>query len=115
SKSELQHVGQDCDAWKLPDEERRVGVVWRIDLLRQRAAARRRLRAWRRLCVGRLLARRQHYRNEVRTRSQKAQDTNNRAEMKSLKQNSVAVYMWLIVAAGCACVLYAAYTLPTGS
>ena len=34
--------------------------------------------------------------------------------MKSLRQYSTEVYMWLIVAAGTASVLYAAITLPTG-
>src|SRR5688572_18818226 len=34
--------------------------------------------------------------------------------MKILRQHSVAIYMWLIVAAGTASVLYAAYSLPTG-
>ena len=34
--------------------------------------------------------------------------------MKSLRQQSTNIYMWLIVAAGTACVLYAAYKLPTG-
>jgi len=37
-----------------------------------------------------------------------------RADMKTLRQHSVAIYMWLIVAAGTASVLYAAYSLPTG-
>src|SRR5215813_9126995 len=34
--------------------------------------------------------------------------------MKSLRQQLMAVYMWLVVAAGAACVLYSAVTLPTG-
>ncbi|HKY44012.1 MAG TPA: EAL domain-containing protein [Pyrinomonadaceae bacterium] len=34
--------------------------------------------------------------------------------MKIFRQHSVAIYMWLIVAAGILCVLSAAYTLPTG-
>jgi diguanylate cyclase (GGDEF)-like protein len=34
--------------------------------------------------------------------------------MKSLRQQSINIYMWLIVAAGTASVLYAAFTLPTG-
>ena len=34
--------------------------------------------------------------------------------MKLFRQHSVAIYMWLIVAAGTASVLCAAYTLPTG-
>jgi len=34
--------------------------------------------------------------------------------LKNLRQQSMAIYMWLIVAAGSACVLYAAITLPTG-
>src|SRR5215813_12911136 len=34
--------------------------------------------------------------------------------MKSLRQQLMAVYMWLVVAAGAACVLFAAITLPTG-
>jgi len=34
--------------------------------------------------------------------------------MKSLRQHSTNVYMWLIVAAGTLSVLYAAVTLPTG-
>ncbi|HZN01748.1 MAG TPA: EAL domain-containing protein [Pyrinomonadaceae bacterium] len=34
--------------------------------------------------------------------------------MKSLRQQSINFYMWSIVAAGTACVLYAAITLPTG-
>src|SRR6476659_441357 len=38
----------------------------------------------------------------------------NRAEMKSLREQSINIYMWLIVAAGTASVLYAAVTLPTG-
>jgi hypothetical protein len=38
----------------------------------------------------------------------------NRADMKNLRQHSINIYMWLIVAAGTACVLYAAVTLPTG-
>lgn len=34
--------------------------------------------------------------------------------MKSLRQHSINIYMWLIVAAGTACVLYAATTLSRG-
>ncbi|HEX6650829.1 MAG TPA: EAL domain-containing protein [Pyrinomonadaceae bacterium] len=34
--------------------------------------------------------------------------------MKSLRQQAMAIYMWLIVAVGSACVLFAAITLPTG-
>ena len=34
--------------------------------------------------------------------------------MKSLRQHSIAIYMWAIVAAGAACCLYAAITLPAG-
>src|SRR5919205_4150674 len=34
--------------------------------------------------------------------------------MKTLRQHSMSIYMWLIVAAGTASVLYAAVTLPTG-
>ena len=34
--------------------------------------------------------------------------------MKSLRQQSINIYMWSIVAAGTACVLYAAIKLPTG-
>src|ERR1044072_3364186 len=36
----------------------------------------------------------------------------NRADMKSLRQNSVGIYMWLVVAAGAVITLHAAYTLP---
>ena len=38
----------------------------------------------------------------------------NRGDMKIFRQNSVAIYMWLIVVAGTASVLYAAYSLPRG-
>src|SRR5678815_3567774 len=34
--------------------------------------------------------------------------------MKSLRQQSMSIYMWLVIAAGTASVLYAAYTLPVG-
>ena len=34
--------------------------------------------------------------------------------MKSLRQHSASIYMWTVVAAGVAAVLYAAYTLPRG-
>ncbi len=34
--------------------------------------------------------------------------------MKALRQQSTGVYMWSIVALGAMCVLYAAYTLPSG-
>src|SRR6185295_11956476 len=34
--------------------------------------------------------------------------------MKLLRQHPLSVYMWSVVAAGTACVLYAAYTLPRG-
>src|SRR5678815_2548572 len=34
--------------------------------------------------------------------------------MKILRQQSLAIYMWAVTAAGTASVLYAAYTLPTG-
>ena len=34
--------------------------------------------------------------------------------MKSLRQHSTNIYMWLIVTAGMVSVLYAAITLPTG-
>ena len=34
--------------------------------------------------------------------------------MKTLRQHSTAVYMWLVIAAGAACVLYAALSLPAG-
>jgi diguanylate cyclase (GGDEF)-like protein len=34
--------------------------------------------------------------------------------MKSLRQHSTGIYMWAIVAAGAACCLYAAITLPAG-
>src|SRR6185503_19682786 len=34
--------------------------------------------------------------------------------MKSLRQQPISIYMWLIVAAGTASVLYAAIMLPTG-
>src|ERR1700741_3579971 len=37
-----------------------------------------------------------------------------RAAMKSLRQYSAGIYMWAVVAAGLASVLYAAFTLPRG-
>src|SRR6201988_4527791 len=37
-----------------------------------------------------------------------------RAAMKSLRQQTASIYMWAVVAAGVARVLYSAYSLPRG-